>query len=375
MIWRFSRFLRLALPSLLAPRAFAAIGALLSFVVTAGVLYVVALDDWANQSGHIDSVARFYETAHLDGDLVDEVTLHRPTSFLVITATTLALNGANRAEMCVQRLSAPDGPLGEGARLEMTQRAINRACYQKVLTIGRFGGSQSLVALSPVIAERDHALAGIRVLVVRPTDRPTIAGALTDYRALWLLGVVTVASGLVGLLLGLALRGVLNSLRENIAVDPLTGCLRRDAFMAAAGNLVRASHAAGWTGAVLVFNVDGLEDINEHHGQLAGDLALRLTARALHAALRRGDLLGRIGGDEFAVVLPDTREDVARTFAERVRAAVARSRAHMRREEQVALSVSVAVIVPDVDETADGAIARGRRALHQARPSNNIVLP
>ena len=74
---------------------------------------------------------------------------------------------------------------------------------------------------------------------------------------------------------------------------------------------------------VLCIDLDHFKTVNDQWGHNAGDQVLRETAAAMHASLRAGDILGRVGGEEFLVVLPETTLADARVLAERVRGALA----------------------------------------------------
>jgi diguanylate cyclase (GGDEF)-like protein len=140
-------------------------------------------------------------------------------------------------------------------------------------------------------------------------------------------------------------RAVLQARRRLVAVgeeaqrladtDPLTGLGNRRTFER---SLTSRSGRGELTGLVLV-DMDGLKTLNDTHGHAAGDEGLRRVARALRSGLRPGDELARIGGDEFAAILPETTEAAARAVAQRMRAAVD----DLSTDGLVRLSVSVGV--------------------------------
>lgn len=105
------------------------------------------------------------------------------------------------------------------------------------------------------------------------------------------------------------------------STDSLTDCLNRRAFTAGAANLLAVP--ANRAGALLVIDADHFKLVNDRFGHEAGDLALQKLATTLQAAVRQGDLVGRLGGEEFAVFLRDADYDTARIAAERIRDAVA----------------------------------------------------
>jgi GGDEF domain-containing protein len=110
----------------------------------------------------------------------------------------------------------------------------------------------------------------------------------------------------------------LRATRERAAQDPLTGLGHHAAFYEA----LAGSHRRPRT-AVLLCDVDGFKALNDHFGHQHGDQVLRDVAVALGGALRRGDRLFRIGGDEFAALLAVGSDDEALEAGERLRAAVA----------------------------------------------------
>jgi len=100
---------------------------------------------------------------------------------------------------------------------------------------------------------------------------------------------------------------------ENAATDPLTGLYNRREFERQLANLPRRGFA------VLAIDVDNLKPINDEYGHEAGDAVLRAVASAMDALRRSGDVLARVGGDEFAALLLDTDEEGALQVAERMR--------------------------------------------------------
>ena len=104
------------------------------------------------------------------------------------------------------------------------------------------------------------------------------------------------------------------------STDSLTDCLNRRAFTAGAASLLATPGAR--LGALLVIDADHFKLVNDRFGHEAGDVALQKLAAALHGAVRQGDLVGRLGGEEFAVFLCDADYETARTAAERIREAV-----------------------------------------------------
>jgi len=105
--------------------------------------------------------------------------------------------------------------------------------------------------------------------------------------------------------------------------DPLTEVANRRAFMEDGQAELMRSLRHGQPLAVLMLDIDHFKRINDEHGHPAGDLVLRQVARACRDALRPFDLVGRLGGEEFAVLLPQTTLADALIVAERLRAAIA----------------------------------------------------
>lgn len=143
--------------------------------------------------------------------------------------------------------------------------------------------------------------------------------------------VVTVLLGHSLLLVAVALppvlllqRGLLHDqLTAAARTDPKTGLLNAVTWeREAAGELARAARSRR-PSAVLLVDLDHFKRVNDTHGHLAGDHALRGVADALRGQIRDGDLLGRFGGEEFAVLLVGADEREAARVAERIRAAVA----------------------------------------------------
>lgn len=103
--------------------------------------------------------------------------------------------------------------------------------------------------------------------------------------------------------------------------DSLTACLNRGAFTTRVDEWLKRT-AECHRGALLMIDADNFKAINDVYGHHAGDEALTIIARSIRAVLRSGDLVGRMGGEEFGVFLPDVSQDEAAIIAERIRRSV-----------------------------------------------------
>jgi diguanylate cyclase (GGDEF)-like protein len=143
-------------------------------------------------------------------------------------------------------------------------------------------------------------------------------------------------------------------LRARAATDPLTGLGHHATFHEALDRARTRREAI----AVLMADIDGFKAINDTRGHQAGDRILRETAAALSGALRRGDELFRIGGDEFAALIRVGDEHEAIEAGRRLREAVA---------ALGEVTVSIGVALPQRDETDASLLARADKALYSVK--------
>jgi len=109
---------------------------------------------------------------------------------------------------------------------------------------------------------------------------------------------------------------------EQARTDVLTGALNRRAFYLDADREVSRSIRTGKSLSVLVLDIDDFKSMNDTYGHAAGDHVLQQLVERIKSILRVQDLLARTGGEEFAIVLPDTSHDFAEAVAERIRASL-----------------------------------------------------
>ena len=105
--------------------------------------------------------------------------------------------------------------------------------------------------------------------------------------------------------------------------DTLTGALSRAEFLQQAEQAASKARASGAPLTLLYLDIDHFKRLNDAHGHAAGDAVLRGMSGVLHQALSRRDVFGRLGGEEFCVLLPDQGEDQAQTLARRLRTLLA----------------------------------------------------
>ena len=154
--------------------------------------------------------------------------------------------------------------------------------------------------------------------------------------------------------------------REAALVDPLTGVLNRRGFEAEAERILLRAARDGTSTALLVLDLDHFKAVNDTWGHPVGDLALRAVANTVAEELRGGDVLGRLGGEEFVIALAGNRTDQAAVLAERVRRAVA-TLPIRGGEASVDLTVSIGVAAHRGATSLDKLMAHADAALYRAK--------
>jgi len=165
--------------------------------------------------------------------------------------------------------------------------------------------------------------------------------------------------------------------RTAAMVDPLTGLANRRSFLQEGAALTKRHASRPKPVAVLLIDLDHFKSINDRFGHAVGDRVLEIFAETAKENVRASDLIGRIGGEEFAAILHDTGRDKAVTVAERIRTAFAQAAMEVE-SRPVGATVSVGMVhsdalvldVPALLEQADQALyfakERGRNRVEIA---------
>ncbi|WBB65983.1 diguanylate cyclase [Micromonospora sp. WMMD812] len=290
-----------------------------------------------------------------------------PTERDLLTAVICAARDVSALSAAVLVITGEDGPrLGAPPvapgelecriRAELTEAGPS-ALDRIVGRAHRYGAGYTLgeAGHPPTEDYRPLARAGVRTLVAVPIGPPDGGGVLlvADNR---LLRPDPTTVSLTELLAAQAWNSLdrlrtLNRLREQASSDPLTGLRHTGPF----GQRIAAA-TPGRT-ALLAIDVDGFKTVNDTYGHQAGDRLLIGLARALEAALRQGDELYRIGGDEFVAVIEVNRPEEAVRIAERLTAAARRT----------GRTISVGVALPRTGESPELTLRRADRALYAVK--------
>jgi two-component system cell cycle response regulator len=165
-----------------------------------------------------------------------------------------------------------------------------------------------------------------------------------------------------------SLRTNLQAAMELAVVDPLTGLNNRRYLEPHLAALLEQASLRGRPVSVMMLDIDHFKHVNDTYGHDAGDQLLKYFSARVKRSVRGADLMCRLGGEEFVVVMPDTNLSTAEIVGERIRAAVAGSPFPLENDVQtISVTVSIGVAESPGDEPPNALLKRADQALYRSK--------
>lgn len=210
------------------------------------------------------------------------------------------------------------------------------------------------------------------VLNVGEYDIKLTVGPETAYYHLRISPIVRKISGKIGktlLFSDITLRIHLEEDLQRLATtDYLTGLWNRRHLMLLGGSEFERFRRYGGSFSVIIFDLDNFKSINDNYGHRAGDSVLIEITRAVHNELRTVDSFGRLGGEEFTILLPETSLQVAEQVCKRLRQLVADTKIPLENGESIYITASFGVAESSIDDrNFEDVLNRADHALYQAK--------
>ena len=158
------------------------------------------------------------------------------------------------------------------------------------------------------------------------------------------------------------LQALTRSLAFQAEHDALTGTLNKAAVTACLSRQLSKTDCC-----VMVLDLDRFKQVNDTWGHLAGDQVLKCVVDRVQSVIREADTLGRFGGEEFLVIVPESTHLRARALAERIRAIVANEAFELAGGVSLTVTVSIGLCLAACGDSIDAAISRADVALYAAK--------
>ncbi|EGP07209.1 hypothetical protein CSIRO_3217 [Bradyrhizobiaceae bacterium SG-6C] len=225
---------------------------------------------------------------------------------------------------------------------------------------------KSLRARWPAIAVPVmHGAVLMLPIVMGDMFRPGNAGMSQVWVAAFAAELVIYAVGTVFIIFMLVSERTVTAHKTAASVDPLTGLLNRRGFSEATSRMIEREAKAGRPVTVMIFDIDHFKSVNDRFGHATGDEVLQVFANVVVASLRITDLVGRVGGEEFAALLPCAMDE-ALVAAERVREAFEASGVAID-DVPLETTVSIGVAGGPANTELEVLMASADTALYQAK--------
>jgi diguanylate cyclase (GGDEF)-like protein len=159
-------------------------------------------------------------------------------------------------------------------------------------------------------------------------------------------------------------------------IDPLTNTFNRRHFLELSQRKIKRTHTSNGHASFLFFDIDHFKKINDEYGHIVGDQVLLDIAQTCMKNLRPDDVLGRFGGEEFVILLPETKLEDARIIAERLRLLIAETSIKTK-IGSIKTTISIGVAIKEKSTVSiDQLLSRADRAMYRAKQAgrNRVVV-
>ncbi|PKL94945.1 MAG: hypothetical protein CVV18_07325 [Gammaproteobacteria bacterium HGW-Gammaproteobacteria-8] len=156
-------------------------------------------------------------------------------------------------------------------------------------------------------------------------------------------------------------------LQQLVDTDALTGVASRRQTLALASSALKMAQRSAKRPSVLMLDIDHFKQVNDQHGHASGDAVLRAIAQCCREQLREGDVIGRMGGEEFMILLPAADHSTTAAVAERLRTAIAARHVHGEADVDIRVTVSIGIARAMDGETLESLMQRADQALYSAK--------
>ena len=324
-------------------------------------------------AGNADQAARIRRLQYLITDRLTSLVLLQ--TFAPVTDSTnhkVMVRDMNEGKGLMDTIRSVLGSAGtqEAAILRSQQLSLDRARHLAFLLAVAGTPGAVLLALAIVFLSAERVvsrLSRIKDNARRLERGEPLLDADDDRDEIGELGRVLVETGA-------RLAELQKDLRQMATMDELTGLANRRGFLAVAEHQLRLATRLGEPVAVLFLDVDNLKPVNDSLGHAVGDQLLRETADLMVTTFRDSDLLGRVGGDEFCVLLATKEDPGAKIALGRLRELAARRNLEPGRTYQLSFSVGLTEFDPSNPQTvhvlmdaADSLMYAEKREKHAAQ--------
>jgi diguanylate cyclase (GGDEF)-like protein len=210
-----------------------------------------------------------------------------------------------------------------------------------------------------------HGLVLMLPIIVGDVVRPAGRALGTAWIAAFTIELVLYAVGTVFIIFLMVSDRTVKAHKTAASIDPLTGLFNRRGFSELCGRMIEREAGVGRPVSVLLFDLDQFKSVNDRFGHPAGDEILKLFANVLLHALRVTDIVGRIGGEEFAALLPCSTEEAV-VAAERVRTTFASAGVQID-DVAVTTTVSIGVATGENGIDLNAMLGSADTALYRAK--------
>lgn len=194
------------------------------------------------------------------------------------------------------------------------------------------------------------------------------------------LNIAVIASGALSMLILYAMRSERNALIEQLhtqaTTDSLTQLSNRHSFIQQSSAALAQAKRHGYPISLVMLDVDHFKGINDQYGHATGDEALRTLARCCKETRRPGDLVGRLGGEEFVLLLPHTDGSEAKAIADRLRNLVQAQQIENTEGTGISITFSAGAAEAKPDEFLEQFMHRADTAIYAAKQAgrNQVLL-